>query len=172
MVAPEPNPSRHHHSCRCNQCVRRRNARRHLDEARHRSTDRPLPICRPSVLSRLSRLWPANCCGCRCIRASRTPELDSLPAWSWRSSSGISDSHSGWNMLAGPDFPLFIMMGVPLRVVHRCSLKGIHRQASAPWCFRILASMPTSLFGSGLTGAPVAPSKMRSDGQPMTKDGR
>lgn len=34
MVAPEPSTNRHHHSCRCNRCVARRNARRRADEAR------------------------------------------------------------------------------------------------------------------------------------------
>lgn len=43
MVAPEPNTNPHHHSCRCNRCVARRNARRRMDEARYAGTDTPLP---------------------------------------------------------------------------------------------------------------------------------
>ena len=43
MVSPEPNQNPHYHSCRCNSCVARRNARRRLDEERHRNTDQPLP---------------------------------------------------------------------------------------------------------------------------------
>ena len=43
MVAPEPSTNPHHHSCRCNRCVARRNARRRMDEARYAGTDTPLP---------------------------------------------------------------------------------------------------------------------------------